>query len=1497
MTTALPSLHRASVFANNPTGLSSYPVAGIWPSSATDEGDGGAMLPGGGSRLEPAFHSAPQFMIPATPSSTSRGTGQTGLLQPPTQQQQQQLLPQCAQALQQQQPNAPESIHRFTRERNQAGGGSGGNGGGNGASRGPPAFAVMASGAPYVSYLPAASSAALGSPTVSARCLTPEQPRRSHFTSERSERSETVSGWPGSGGSGGGAASTILLQAPRPLSGNTAWVGGGGGGGGVDSAGRPGSPTPARMITHDVFVLNRPITSASNAGERRRLFTGASQELLRGTVLTNAPSMPLSSPPAAAVTCGPTGLAGGGSSGENRISRGRARGISGGAHSLSLSLPLAAVDATPVAGYQFDAGPYTALPHSACSPRSPSPRIIRIHPGGLGSAAMSIIASGHHISRQQVIAQARGVERLLALDVEDALARAPTPRQVATLTPGTLDGMGHPILLAADGSRILKRIPDHLPRHAAERMVATPMKPEQLSLALESVLDPDLDLDLLGHSHDGGDGSSSYDEADYLPSSRGTGAGVGASRIGGGAGVLNGILPYMSLGAESSVNGSMGLTGGGGGRHGARAGGGGRKGGGTIAGGAGGGDGSSPQRMARSWSSPSRQPRGGGGAVHSRTETLDGSGAGAAGGGVLAAESSRASRIGVESRGGVGNKQRRRSRSPINAREGPAAGGRVSPGRASPPGRGSGGANGGRSQSIAGEDTGPPKWLGTYIPKEDPLGLWTGKRMSKTEVIVEKRLFAMRHNPGMRLELESRAAEALRQRAAAQAEMAAVTRAREEEASARKAQLRAEIEAHHYGYTSPREMERGRSRTPRGFTKEARAALERQLLAEAEAEPRGPLSRVEAATIIQSTWRMYRQRQRFLYIRSMVIRIQRAARLRYCVIRNRRRHAAAATLLLEFLCAMGGSRHATAAMDLREIHSNYIRRRLLEKKGDLRHQTAVAVLVREWESVEARILGLRSRSLKGSALAALAASGFTTAITGGGGGSGGGGGLGGHHPGTHHRAAGGGAAAAASTGSGGGSPDKDMLTAVAGEAHSAAHGTRLLGKALEARKKGVMLLGGGKDLNKQLTVEYAVAHAMATDRVTLTSRETVPSEVKALVSSCYLEHKSTAYTTFIGVVWRRRARWFAVFNQQRHMAMARSVVETGSAWRAMDTLAKESTEKLVGLLPVLPRMRTSATLRELRALMQAGVQEADLYTSYMLKGGIHELERRLHSEMLLRNSFGHMLRGGGGHRESRDTLTPPNAFPGAATAAAATSAGVPPSSPLVDGSGAGGGDVGVNRRLALNLGSLFPASTPPGQRRVSVAGSLACGGPVGQSPLAAQSSTTSLSQLDSPRRTSRTVRIDAAAAGLTGGGSGGGVGGGLAPLAAPDAFLDTVSEAGSEMTSVSNVSAMAGTGGGGGGGYAAAGLARARFFSIPPGQKAGVAQLKERWWRDAVVRVDACLRKRYKLNGVSLVASLEDPMAPNLELFSTKLAEINSNPEKAETLLAALPGGAAAGTA
>ncbi len=61
--------------------------------------------------------------------------------------------------------------------------------------------------------------------------------------------------------------------------------------------------------------------------------------------------------------------------------------------------------------------------------------------------------------------------------------------------------------------------------------------------------------------------------------------------------------------------------------------------------------------------------------------------------------------------------------------------------------------------------------------------------MSKLEESLDRRLRAIRHNPMMKGQLVGRAGEALKQRAAANAEVAAVTAAREEEMLARRAAL------------------------------------------------------------------------------------------------------------------------------------------------------------------------------------------------------------------------------------------------------------------------------------------------------------------------------------------------------------------------------------------------------------------------------------------------------------------------------------------------------------------------------------------------------------------------------------------------------------------------------------------------------------------------------------------------------------------------------------
>ncbi len=50
---------------------------------------------------------------------------------------------------------------------------------------------------------------------------------------------------------------------------------------------------------------------------------------------------------------------------------------------------------------------------------------------------------------------------------------------------------------------------------------------------------------------------------------------------------------------------------------------------------------------------------------------------------------------------------------------------------------------------------------------------------------------------------------------------------------------------------------------------------------------------------------MYLQRRAYARFLRAVVRVQRWARLRYCVVRTRRRHRAAAMLLLDFLQVCG----------------------------------------------------------------------------------------------------------------------------------------------------------------------------------------------------------------------------------------------------------------------------------------------------------------------------------------------------------------------------------------------------------------------------------------------------------------------------------------------------------------------------------------------------------------------------------------------------------------
>ena len=245
--------------------------------------------------------------------------------------------------------------------------------------------------------------------------------------------------------------------------------------------------------------------------------------------------------------------------------------------------------------------------------RAISPRPHNAHPAGPAAAAVALLATGQHTARHaHSSAQGYRLERLVALDVEQAISAAPSPKAVATLTPGSLDGMGHPVLIGADGTRIHRRINQHLPGATASRMQARGDWSFLEAAAAEAA-------ELEGEEAD--DGSQDLGE----------GEGGFAARP-----HTSPMLPRMGQrlgtagGPPGTARGGTRLRAGGGG-------GGGPGGAGAAQGGGGGGGG----KLARSWSSPMRNRRAGGG---------DGGAATAAGGGMVA-EASRAGRVSQKGNG------------------------------------------------------------------------------------------------------------------------------------------------------------------------------------------------------------------------------------------------------------------------------------------------------------------------------------------------------------------------------------------------------------------------------------------------------------------------------------------------------------------------------------------------------------------------------------------------------------------------------------------------------------------------------------------------------------------------------------------------------------------------------------------------------------------------------------------------------------------------------
>ncbi len=271
----------------------------------------------------------------------------------------------------------------------------------------------------------------------------------------------------------------------------------------------------------------------------------------------------------------------------------------------------------------------------------------------------------------------------------------------------------------------------------------------------------------------------------------------------------------------------------------------------------------------------------------------------------------------------------------------------------------------------------------------------------------------------------------------------------------------------------------------------------------------------------------------------------------------------------------------------------------------------------------------------------------------------------------------------------------------------------------------------------------------------------------------------------------------------------------------------------------------------------------------------HMLPCATQAEVKLRQSFGHLLRseqssgeaGGGGppgrvsfsglpvsRTSSNGTAGGGSGGGGAGAAAGGTPrgralAGVGAasgrrsllglagelSSDRIGTAGGGAGAAGRQTQSLTSIGTTggagMGAGAPPPSRG-SMSGIGAVGG-------------RSRRQLAGPSR----LQLAAGAAAAAAAASPLGGGGGVTAADYADALSDVESDAGGGSVAAGMVGG--GTTGVVGMGPAAGASSRAaRFLAAAPSVKANVSQQRERWWREAVVRVDACLRKRYRMNQV-----------------------------------------------
>ncbi|WIA34385.1 hypothetical protein OEZ86_012721 [Tetradesmus obliquus] len=327
-------------------------------------------------------------------------------------------------------------------------------------------------------------------------------------------------------------------------------------------------------------------------------------------------------------------------------------------------------------------------------------------------------------------------------------------------------------------------------------------------------------------------------------------------------------------------------------------------------------------------------------------------------------------------------------------------------------------------------------------------------------------------------------------------------------------------------------------------------------------------SQQESAVIkLQSAWRGYRQRRKFLQLREAVRLLQAAFRshLGNPAQRSSRAHSAA-ECLLRFVVAFHGQ--SQLRLVVKHVQHAVLKDVRLEKQLNLQRTAQHLLLTNQWIALECKMIAL-ARKRAGADVITAPAKGSTT---------------------------------------------QSKLAA-----------------QLEARKKGTALATSRPPAADDAPCNASSSSSPAgpgaaschiNDRLLPEDLSPSPLKVKGLLAQVYLKLKAEAYVAVIGRTWKELAVHKRACREHGNLAAARSILRGASQAGAQQQAGSEagcsSSSSSAAAVPQLPPFRATATLQELAVLMQQAAAETPHYEAVIAKQNLDGYMAKLEQELAAR---------------------------------------------------------------------------------------------------------------------------------------------------------------------------------------------------------------------------------------------------------------------------------------